>query len=200
VAEPITICDEVFLSERDSGSANQTRTVRAGNSFPSGITSNFRIDRRITSAEPVRTGQVWNRHRYSTGHLRGGLVCHFVSPSTDPRSDSRLYTAGSLVKESPHGRHDPGRPECGRSRGLGHEPPNQLKWVRDHDELVRVNQPMQLIEVRVNTWLAGSGPSLLSSIPGRIVDDITGYLESFQHSAIKETKNRERRVGGPPGA
>jgi len=41
MAEPITICDEVFLSERDPGSANQPRTGRAGNSFPSGITSIF---------------------------------------------------------------------------------------------------------------------------------------------------------------
>jgi hypothetical protein len=72
--------------------------------------------------------------------------------------------------------------------------------VRDHGEVVGAHEPMQLIEVRVNTEAAGSGPSLLSSIPDRIVDDITDYLESFQHPAIKEAKNRERRAGAPPGA
>jgi hypothetical protein len=84
-----------------------------------------------------------------------------------------------------------GRPECGRCRqDLGREPPDdvQLK-VRDHDQLVGANQPMQQIEGRVNTWLAGSGPSLLSSIPDRIVDDITCYLESLQHPAINEARN-----------
>jgi hypothetical protein len=69
-----------------------------------------------------------------------------------------------------------------------------------HDEPVGANQPMQLIQVRVNTWLAGSGRSLLSSIPDRIVEDITGYLESLQHPAIKEANNRVRRAGAPPGA
>jgi len=59
---------------------------------------------------------------------------------------------------------------------------------------------MQLIGLRVNTWLAGSGPLLLTSIPDRIVDDITGYLESFEDPAIKEATDRERRAGALPGA
>src|SRR5262252_3316646 len=65
--------------------------------------------------------------------------------------------------------HDQGRPECGRCRqGLGPEPPDdvpRLKVVRDHDELVRTNWPMQLIDLRVNPWLAGSGPLLLTCMP-----------------------------------
>jgi hypothetical protein len=35
----------------------------------------------------------------------------------------------------------------------------------------------------------------LTAIPDCIVDDITGYLESFWHRAIKERTDRERRAG-----
>jgi len=78
------------------------------------------------------------------------------------RAFSRLVPVDEMVAR--HGGkgtqpHDQGRPESGRCRqGLGHEPPDDVPWlkvVRDHDELVRANQPMQLIDLRVNTWLAG---------------------------------------------
>jgi hypothetical protein len=41
----------------------------------------------------------------------------------------------------------------------------------------------------------GSGPSSLTSIPDCIVDDITGYLESFRDWATKERTDRKRRAG-----
>jgi len=37
-------------------------------------------------------------------------------------------------------------------------------------------------------------------MPDRIVDDITGYLESFQDPAIKEATDREHGAGALPGA
>jgi hypothetical protein len=58
---------------------------------------------------------------------------------------------------------------------------------------------MQLIDVRVNTWLVGSGQTLLTSIADRIVAVITGYLESFQDPAIKEATDGARRAGVLPG-
>jgi hypothetical protein len=47
MAEPITICDQVFHTERDSGGA-----IEAGNSLRFGHNFDFRINQRITSAEP----------------------------------------------------------------------------------------------------------------------------------------------------
>ena len=89
-----------------------------------------------------------------------------ASLRTNPRNNSRLHTAWAADEMvARHGGkgaqpHDQGRPECGQCRqGLGPEPPGdvpRLKVVRDHDdELVRTNWPMQLIDLRVNTWWRG---------------------------------------------
>ena len=66
--------------------------------------------------------------------------------------------------------------------------------------MARANWSMQLIDVRVNTELAGAGPSLLTSIPDHIVDNIAGYLESSQDPAIKQATDRERPNGALPRA
>jgi hypothetical protein len=52
MAGRITICDQVFHSERSSESANRFRAERAGNSLRFGHNFDFRINRWITLAEP----------------------------------------------------------------------------------------------------------------------------------------------------